>query len=85
MVQMIPVQTETPLLRPYGERGFVFSAGGKYQRIVEVRSLLCYWAARELGVSLSSLSRKLGISVPSVRDSVARGQRLAEEGHVILT
>jgi putative transposase len=37
---------------------------GKYRRIVEARSLLCYWAVRELGISMSSLSRKLGISEP---------------------
>jgi len=54
-------------------------ARGKYQRNVEARSLLCYWAVRELGVSLSSLSRRLGLSVPSISDSVARGQRIAEK------
>ena len=52
-------------------------AAGKYRRIVEARSLLCYWAVRELGVSMSSLARKLGISIPSVSDSVTRGQRIA--------
>jgi len=60
-------------------------AEGKYRRMVEARSLLCYWAVRKLGVSLSSLSRKLRISVPSVSDSVARGQRIAEERHFFLT
>jgi putative transposase len=59
-------------------------AEGKYRRRVEARSLLCYWSVRELGVSLSSLSRKLGISVPSVSDSVARGQRIAEERRLFL-
>ena len=53
-------------------------AAGKYRRIVEARSLLCYWAVRELGVSMSSLARKLGISIPSVSDSVTRGQRIAD-------
>jgi hypothetical protein len=51
---------------------------GKYRRIVEARSLLCYWAARELGVPMSSLARKLGISIPSVSESVTRGRRIAE-------
>jgi putative transposase len=60
-------------------------ARGKYRRVVEARSLLCHWAVRELGVSLSSLSRKLGISVSSISDSVARGQRIAEERHLFLT
>ena len=42
------------------------------------RSLWCYWAVRELGVSMSSLARKLGISIPSVGESVSRGRRIAE-------
>jgi len=53
-------------------------AEGKYRRIVEARSLLCYWAVRELGVPMSSLARKLGISIPSVSESVTRGRRIAE-------
>jgi len=53
-------------------------AEGKYRRIVEARSLLCYWAVRELGVPMSSLARKLGKSIPSVSESVTRGRRIAE-------
>jgi REP element-mobilizing transposase RayT len=53
-------------------------AQGKYRRIVEARSLLCYWAVRELGVSMSSLARRLGISIPSVSESVARGRKIAD-------
>jgi putative transposase len=53
-------------------------AEGKYRRIVEARSLLCYWAVRELGVPMSALARKLGISNPSVSESVTRGRRIAE-------
>lgn len=53
-------------------------AEGKYRPIVEARSLLCYWAVRELGVSMSSLARRLGISIPAVSDSVTRGRRIAE-------
>jgi putative transposase len=59
-------------------------AKGKYRRIVEARSLLCYWAVRELGISMSSLARKLGISIPSVSESVTRGRRIAEENHLLL-
>jgi putative transposase len=53
-------------------------AKGKSRRIVEARSLLCYWTVRELGMPMSSLSRRLGISVPSVSESVTRGKRIAE-------
>lgn len=62
-------------------------AEGKYRRIVEARSLLCYWAVRELGLPMSSLAHKLCISIPSVSDSVIRGQRIAEirDCHLIET
>jgi len=48
-----------------------------YRRIVEARSLLCYWAVRELGVTMSSLAVRLGISIPAVSKSVSRGKELA--------
>jgi len=52
----------------------------KHKRIVEARSLLCYWAVRELGIPMSSLSSKLGISIPSVSESVTRGgSRIADD------
>ena len=57
---------------------------GKYQRIVEARSLLCYWAVRELGVTMSFLSRRLRISVPAVSLSVTRGRRIAETKGILL-
>ena len=53
-------------------------AQGKFRRIVEARSVLCFWAVKELGMSLSSLARRLRLSIPSVSDSVARGQRIVE-------
>jgi len=59
-------------------------AKGKYQRIVNARSLLCYWAVRELGIPMSNLSIKLGISIPSISISVRRGQRIAEENEFTL-
>lgn len=52
-------------------------AAGKQQPIVNARSLLCYWAVRELGVSMSSLSRRLGISLPAISKSVVRGKQIA--------
>ena len=52
---------------------------GKYPRIVQARSLFCYWAIRELGVSATELARKLGLSQPAVSISVKRGERIARE------
>jgi REP-associated tyrosine transposase len=51
-------------------------AKGRYRRIVEARSLFCYWAVRELGASMSSLAVRLGISTPAVSKSVSRGEEL---------
>ena len=59
-------------------------AEGKYQRIVDARSLLCYWAVRELGVTMTVLARRLRISVPAVSLSVTRGCRIAETKKVFL-
>ena len=53
-------------------------ATGKQHKTVEARSLLCYWSVRQLGVSMSSLARRLGISPTSVSQSVLRGQLLAK-------
>lgn len=58
----------------------VWSAG-KYRHIVKARSLLCYWAVRELGVSMASLSKRLNISPAAVTQSVARGEKLLKENY----
>ena len=59
-------------------------ATGRYRHIVEARSLLCYWSVRELGITMSSLARKLQISVPAVSKSVIRGEKLAKAGKYAL-
>lgn len=52
---------------------------GKQQKKVKARSLFCFWAVRELGISLTELARRLGISVAGVGYSVERGERIALE------
>jgi len=37
-----------------------------------------YWAVRKLGYSATELSRKLGVSQPSVSISVKRGEKIAK-------
>ena len=58
----------------------VWSAG-KYRHIVKARSLLCYWAARELGVSMASIAKRVNLSPPAVTQSVERGERLVKENN----
>ncbi len=53
-------------------------AGGKYPRIVEARSLLCFWGAKELGMTTVELSSKIKLAQPTVSQAVTRGQKIAE-------
>ena len=59
-------------------------ASGKHPLIVKARSLLCYWAVRVLGFSATAISKKLGVSQPSVSISVKCGERIAISGHIEL-
>ena len=52
-------------------------ASGKQPEIVKARSLLCYWATSELGVSQVWLSKRLKLSQPAISLSVTRGRAIA--------
>jgi putative transposase len=47
-------------------------AVGKYKKMVAARSLFCFWATSELGISQSELGKKLKISQPAVSLAVKR-------------
>ena len=51
---------------------------GRYPNKVEARSVLCYWAARELGITTSEIPRRLGISQPTASQSVKRGEKIVK-------
>jgi putative transposase len=52
---------------------------GKSRRRVAACSLLCYWAVRELGISMTEMCRRLNLSLSGVSQSVIRGERIAGE------
>jgi len=54
-------------------------APGKYPSAVKARSLLCYWGARELGMTTVGLARRLNLAQPTVSQAVRRGQKIAED------
>ena len=54
-------------------------AAGKEPKRVEARSLLCYWAVRDLGISMAELSRRLQVSLSGVSLSVKRGETIAQQ------
>ena len=55
----------------------IFSKG-KQKRRVGARSLLCYWAVREVGISLRELAQRLEMSAPGVGYAVERGAIIAQ-------
>ena len=56
-------------------------AKGKQKRRVEARSLFCYWAARELGMAITKLAKRLELTPPAVGYAVNRGEIIAKEKH----
>ncbi|NIA05682.1 MAG: LysR family transcriptional regulator, partial [Proteobacteria bacterium] len=46
---------------------------------VQARSLLCYWAVRELGLSVTSVATRLGLTQPAASRAVQRGERLVQK------
>jgi REP element-mobilizing transposase RayT len=54
-------------------------APGKERKRVEARSVLCYWAVRDLGTNMAELSRRLRLSISGVSLSVKRGERIVQD------
>ncbi len=50
---------------------------GKQPTRVKARSLLCYWAARELGFTMTELAQRFKMSQPATSMSAQRGERIA--------
>ncbi|BBO85790.1 hypothetical protein DSCO28_63560 [Desulfosarcina ovata subsp. sediminis] len=53
--------------------------GGKQRKTVAARSVLCYWATRELGMSAAAISKRLNIAASTASESAARGLRIIKE------
>ena len=58
---------------------------GKARPRVQARSLLCYWAVRELDMSMTELARETGLSVPAIYMSVQRGAKIVSENNYSLS
>jgi hypothetical protein len=57
---------------------------GKFSFTLRPRSLLCYWANRELGMTTTEVAHKLGICPSAVTKAAHRGEKLVAENHYSL-
>ena len=60
------------------DRDVIYSRGRRRLQ-VEARSLMCYWAVRELGNTITDLAKRLGMTQPAVGYAVSRGEQIAQE------
>jgi putative transposase len=63
----------------YGMEPREIMSRGKQPRKVKARSLFCFWAVSELGMSIRQVAKRLEMSPPGVGFSVERGQVIARE------
>jgi putative transposase len=61
------------------------SQGSRLRSVVRARSVLCYWAVKELGMSGAQAARWLGIGQPAVQRSVLRGGEIVQELNLALS
>jgi hypothetical protein len=57
---------------------------GKQPQRSRARSLVCFWAVREMGMSATDVGRLLNLSQPAVSRAVVRGERFADEMEIDL-
>ena len=62
----------------------VVTRRGSYPDTAQARSVLCYWAVRELGFSTRELSKRLGISQPTASQSAKRGETIVNQNKLEL-
>ena len=46
---------------------------------VKARSLLCYWGARELGMTTVELAKNVNLAQPTVSQAISRGPKIAQD------
>ena len=53
-------------------------------QVAMARSLLCYWASKELGMSMTDLAKRLNLTQPAISIAARRGERIARENQYML-
>ena len=63
----------------FGLKPEMVTSAGKQPVRVEARSVTCYWAVREFGMTTVDVSRRLSITQSAVTKAVYRGEKLAKD------
>ncbi len=53
-------------------------------QVAVARSLLCYWASKELGMNMTDLAKRLNLTQPAISIAARRGERIARENQYML-
>jgi len=68
----------------YAIKPQAFIGPSKERRIVKGRALICFWAVRELGMSMTKVAEYLKIAVPTVSIAVKKGEKSVDEDRLNL-
>jgi putative transposase len=82
MIQSLGYDFDWLVSRVAGLFGLTFKellTSGKQRKTGQARSVLCYWGARELGMSAVGISKKLNIASATASESITRGRQIVEE------
>jgi REP element-mobilizing transposase RayT len=52
---------------------------GRRPQAVQARSLLCYWGSKELGLNMTEIAKRLGLTQPAVSIAARRGAQIARQ------
>jgi hypothetical protein len=63
----------------FGLPGEEVLSPGKRKIQSKARSVVCFWATRELGMTATALARKLALSQPAVSKAAIRGEQIVKE------
>ncbi|MBC2695121.1 MAG: hypothetical protein HF982_07580 [Desulfobacteraceae bacterium] len=63
---------------------YILSPGKQPERVT-ARSVLAYWAVRELGISRTNVGKRLHLSQSAVSRAVQRGEQLVSEHRLFLS
>ena len=77
-------RVEEKVLGLFGIEKEELYSGSRKKPISEARSVFCYWCVRELGESVTSIAKQLGLTQPAVGYAVDRGERISKKRKIKL-